>query len=70
MSVLDLGIKVDPGAIAVSQGWPVSRDGAGVLQQGEGDGGGVGGLWQRALQLGAEDICCRCHGLQAAQPGQ
>lgn len=48
--LLDLGIKVDPGAVGFSKGRPVSSDGASVLQHGEGNAGGVGGARQRSLQ--------------------
>lgn len=48
--LLDLGIKVDPGAIGFSKGRPVGSDGASVLHHGEGNAGGVGGSWQCSLQ--------------------
>lgn len=61
VGVLDLGIKVDPGAVSVCQGGPVGCDGANILHQGEADAGGVGGSWQGVLQLSTEDVCTGCH---------
>lgn len=58
---LDLGIKVDPGAVGVSQGRPVRRDGACVLHQGESNAGAVGGCWQSGLQPSTENICTGRH---------
>lgn len=62
---LNLGIKVDPGAIGISQGRPVSGDGAGVLHQGEVDAGAVCGGWQGVLQPRAEHIRTGRHRLHA-----
>ena len=59
--LLDLGNKVDPGAVGVGQGGPVGSDGAGVLHQGEGYAGGVGGGGLHRLQVWAEDVCACCH---------
>ena len=61
--LLDLGIKIDPGAIGVCKGGPVSSDGAGVLHQWEGNAGGVAAGRQRILQRCAEDVRTCCHRL-------